>query len=166
MRATDVKTIVFDIPGEPLAEALQAFSQRSGVELFYESAITAGLKSPALKGSFTPRAALRQLLAETGFVVHYNLHNAVSLSLPSAASWAVQQDHSMGNASLSLSPLNVVAGPDDGQLQEFGEALQNDVSAALTKNADVRSGSYRIRVKLWIDPSRGDPSRGSDRDDR
>jgi hypothetical protein len=108
--ATDVKTIVFDIPSEPLAEALQAFSQRSGVELFYESAITAGLKSPTLKGSFTPRDALRQLLAGTGFIVHYNLHNAVSLSLPAAASWAVQQDHSMGNASLSLNPLNVVAG--------------------------------------------------------
>ena len=156
MRLLNVRTIAFDIPSEPLAEALQDFSQRSGVELLYESAITTGLKSPALKGSFTPRDALRQLLAGTGFIVHYNLHNAVSLSLPTAASWAVQQDLSMGNASLSLNPLNVVAGdrPDDEQLREFGEALQNDVSAALTKNTDVRSGNYRIRVKLWIDPSR------------
>jgi hypothetical protein len=155
--ASDVKTIAFDIPSEPLAEALQDFSQRSGIELFYESAITAGLTSSALKGSFTPRDALQQLLAGTGFIVHYNLHNAVSLSLPTAASWAVQQqDHSMGGASLSLNPLNVVAGdrPDDEQLREFGEALQNDVSVALTKNTDVRSGNYRIRVKLWIDPSR------------
>jgi hypothetical protein len=78
------------------------------------------------------------------------------LSLPTAASWGVQQDHSMGGASLSLNPLNVVAGdrPDDEQLREFSEALQNDVSVALTKNTDVRSGNYRIRVKLWIDPSR------------
>lgn len=153
--ATDVKTIVFDIPSEPLAAALQAFSQRSGVELFYESAITEGLQSPALKGDFTPRDALRQLLAGTGFVIHYNLHNAVSLSLPAAASWAEQPDHSMGNASLSLAPLNVVAGgPDDEQLREFSEALQNDVSTALAKNRDIRSGNYRIRIKLWIDPSR------------
>ena len=155
--APDAKTVVFDIPSEPLASALQAFSQRSGIELFYESAITEGLKSPALKGDFTPRAALRQLLAGTGFVVHYNLHNAVSLSLPTAASWAVQQgDHSIGNVTLSLAPLNIVAGggPDDEQLREFTEALENDVTAALSKNSDIRSGNYKIRIKLWIDPSR------------
>ncbi len=96
------------------------------------------------------------MLADTGFGVHYNLDNAVSLSLPAAPSWAVQQDHSVGNASLSLAPLDVVAGggPDSDELREFSEALQNDVSTALTTNPDIRSGNYRVRIKLWIDASR------------
>jgi hypothetical protein len=153
--AANNQTIVFDIPSEPLASALQDFSQRSGIELFYESAITDGLESTPLKGAYTSRDALRRLLSGTGFIVHYNLHNAVSLSLPTMADPSLEQDHSLGAASLSLGALNVVAGAPDGeQLQEFAEALQNDVSTALTKNPDVRSGNYRIRIKLWIDPSR------------
>ncbi len=55
-------------------------------------------------------------------------------------------------------------------VREFGEAVQNEVSDALTRNSEIRSGNYRIRVKLWIDPTRiirraevakttGDPSR-------
>jgi hypothetical protein len=144
----------FDIPSEPLAAALQAYSQDTGVGLFYESEIAAGLKSPALKGRFTPKAALRALLAGTGFIIQYNRDDAVSLSTPQ--SLESQDDHSSGVASLSLPQLVIRPnedGMDDALLREFGEAVQTEVTSALTKDAGVRSGNYRIRVKLWIDPS-------------
>jgi len=144
----------FDIPSEPLAAALQTYSQDTGVGLFYESEITAGLKSPALKGRFTPKAALRALLAGTGFIIQYNRDDAVSLSTPQ--SLELQDDHSSGVASLSLPQLDVrpnEEGMDEALLREFGEAIQAEVTTALTKNAEIRSGNYRIRVKLWIDPS-------------
>ncbi|MEW6438528.1 MAG: STN domain-containing protein [Pseudomonadota bacterium] len=145
---------VFDIPSEPLAAALQTYSQDTGVGLFYESEITAGLKSPALKGRFTPKAALRALLAGTGFIIQYNRDDAVSLSTPQ--SLELQDDHSSGVASLSLPQLDVrpnEEGMDDALLRDFGAAVQAQVTSALTKDAEIRSGNYRIRVKLWIDPS-------------
>ncbi len=149
--------MTFDLPSEPLAIALQTYSQISGVELFYESEITTGLKSPTLKGRFAPRAALQALLTGTGFVIHYNRRDAVSLSLPSSGDEEQPRGRLIGKASLSLAPLDVTAngsGAEETQLSAFGEAVQNEVTAALAKNAEIRSGNYRIRVKLWIDPSR------------
>jgi hypothetical protein len=145
----------FDIPSEPLAAALQTYSQSTGVELFYESEITVGLRSPVLKGRFTPRAALRALLADTGFLIHYNRDDAVSLSLPGDPD--LPRTGLAGATSLSLPQLDVMpAGEavDETQLRQFSEAVQEDVTAALSKNSNIRSGTYRVHVKLWVDPSR------------
>lgn len=149
----DTQPRFFDIPSEPLAAALQTYSQDTGVGLFYESELTVGLQSPVLKGRFSPKAALRALLAGTGFIIQYNRDDAVSLFTP--RSQGLPDGHFGGVASLSLPQLDVrpSEGADDALLRAFGEAVQTEVASALTKNAGIRSGNYRIHVKLWIDPS-------------
>ncbi len=59
----------FDIPSQPLASALKAYSVTTRLELFYESTLTDGRRSSPLRGAFTPEAALRRLLAGTAFTV-------------------------------------------------------------------------------------------------
>lgn len=148
--------IAFNIQSQPLAQAIQAFSQASGVEVLYESNIAAGRMSAAVEGRYPPEAALQTLLGGAGFKIRFTRHNAVVLSLPSA-----QHDlppaHALDNFDLSLSPIHVNAGLErggDAQLREFGDMVQNEVERVLRKNSKIRSGNYRIRVKLWIDPSR------------
>ncbi len=57
----------FDIPAGPLAEALQAFSRRSGVQLVYSSELVAGKASQGARGTMSDAQALAQLLSGTGY---------------------------------------------------------------------------------------------------
>lgn len=152
----EARAIAFNIPSEPLANAIQAFSQASGIEVFYESRIAIGRTSPALQGSLTPADALQALLVGTGFVVRYNKWNAISLSVPADES-DLPPPHPLAKASLSLDTLHVLATAESAsqsELQEFSEVVQSEVETVLRKNAKINSGNYRVRVKLWVDPSR------------
>ncbi len=148
--------LAFNIPSQSLASAIQAFSQASGIEVFYESSIAAGRTSSGIEGRYLPDAALQTLLGDAGFTVRFTRPNAVVLSDPSA-----QQDlpptRALANFDLSLDTIRVTAAPEragDAQLREFGDMVQSEVETVLRKNTKIRSGNYRIRVKLWIDPSR------------
>jgi hypothetical protein len=148
--------VSFNISSQPLANAIQAFSQASGVEVFYESSITAGRMSSSVEGRYSPDAALRILLGSAGFAVRFTRRNAVVLSDPSARK-DLPPAHGLTDFDLSLEAIRVRPAADRGgeaQLREFGDMVQNEVETVLRKNAKIRSGNYRIRVKLWIDPSR------------
>ncbi len=147
--------VMFRIPSQPLAAALQAYSQASGVEVLYESEIAVGLVSAPVEGMFTPQIALRTLLARSDLAVHYNRSNAITLSLPS-------DDHlppadPLDGADLQLDTMRVSgegARPSAQAMREFSESVQLDIEAALRKNTRTRSGNYRADVRLWVDPSR------------
>src|SRR5262245_42576885 len=57
--------IAFDIPRQPLAGALQAYGQATGIQVLYESNSALGRTSVAVEGKFTADAALSLLLKET-----------------------------------------------------------------------------------------------------
>jgi hypothetical protein len=148
----------FNIPTQPLAGALQAYSQATGVEVLYESSIATGLQSTDVAGTFTPKQALGVLLTGTDIVVHYTRSNAITLTLPS---FDYDPDlppaHPLAEADFALDTLRVTAGgqqPDQGRLREFSESVQADIEGALRKDTRTRSGNYRASVKLWVDPSR------------
>jgi hypothetical protein len=148
--------IAFDIPSQPLAHAIQAFSQASGVEVFYESSIALGRTSSSVEGRYLPDAALQALLVGAGFTIRFTRRNAVVLSIPSAQN-DLPPTRALANFDLSLDTIRVTASPERGgdtRLREFGDMVQSEVETALRKNSKIRSGNYRIRVKLWIDPTR------------
>jgi iron complex outermembrane receptor protein len=57
----------FDIPAQPLADALTEFGRQSGLRVTVDAALVRGLSSPAVSGAMAPEDALRQLLIGTGF---------------------------------------------------------------------------------------------------
>jgi hypothetical protein len=127
--APEARAIAFDIPSEPLANAIQSFSEASGIEVFYESKIAMGRTSSALRGTFAPADALQILLAGTGFVVRYNKWNAISLSIPLNET-DLPPPHPLAKASLSLDALHVLAPAENAtqsELQEFSEVVQSEV---------------------------------------
>jgi hypothetical protein len=147
--------LAFSISAQPLASAIQAFSQASGVEVFYESSIVAGRKSSGIDGQYSREAALKALLGRADLTIRFTRPNAVVLSDPNAR--VGHPSRRTNSFDLSLDAIRVTAGVERGgerQLREFGNTVQNEVETVLRKNNRIRSGNYRIRVKLWIDPSR------------
>jgi hypothetical protein len=149
------------IPAQPLANALQAYGQQTGVQVLYESRSAAGLRSAAVEGTFTPQEALNLLLKGTELKVHYARPDAITLAPPHSEKELPSEkeppsESPPAKADLSLGTLRVRASGDDDSsgLHDYGESVQADIQKALQKNARTRSGSYRLVLDLWIDPSR------------
>ena len=82
----------FDIPAQPLAQALTAFGRQSGLQVAFDPAATAGKASAAVSGSMTAEQALRQLLAGSGLSYQFTSARAVTVSGVAGSTGAVQLD--------------------------------------------------------------------------
>lgn len=58
----------FDIPGGPVEQALRTYSTQSGQEVLFANASVNRVQANAVRGSYTPTAALEQLLQGTGLI--------------------------------------------------------------------------------------------------
>ncbi|WP_456268789.1 STN domain-containing protein [Kushneria sp. AK178] len=68
--ACQVQAMVYDYPEQRLDEALQQFAHTSGCPVEVDDALLEGHRASALDGSFTPDAALIQLVRGSGLEVH------------------------------------------------------------------------------------------------
>jgi hypothetical protein len=150
--------MAFHIPSQPLAAALQAYGQRTGVQVLYESNSAIGRTSVAVEGVLAPDTALGLLLTGTDLRVRYIRPDAITLAVPDAESVASALSSSpLGGVDLYLGTLRVHGSRDSDEtarLNEYSERVQMDIQNALRKNARTRDGSYRAVLDLWIDPSR------------
>jgi hypothetical protein len=149
--------IDFEIPSQPLANALHAYGRRMGIQVLYESRSAMGRQSEAVKGQFTPDEALKRLLAGTDLEVRHARPDAITLVAP------VRQDappiNPLVTADLSIGELRVRApgiskSNDIGRFQDYSESLQAEIQRALLKNTTTGSGNYRAVLDLWIDSAR------------
>ncbi len=69
----------FNIPGQPLASAIESLSQQSGLHVFYADRALQGRESTAVNGVFTPKEALNQMLAGSGIETSVTGENTVAL---------------------------------------------------------------------------------------
>lgn len=148
--------VEFHIPAQPLATALQAYGEQTGVQVLYESNSAAGRKSASVEGNFAPEDALNQLLTGTDLKVRYVRTDAITLALRAAPSDRPPPTP-LASADLSLGTLQVRAtseADDTGALRDYSESLQADIQKALQKIVGAHGGSYRLVLDLWIDPSR------------
>jgi iron complex outermembrane receptor protein len=95
----------FDIPAQPLADALLQFSEESGVKVFFSSDTAKHLKTAGVSGSYTPAQALNRLLAENDLDYRYTQAGAVTIEPKPAG---VQKTASNGGAA-TLPPMRVTA---------------------------------------------------------
>jgi hypothetical protein len=61
--------IDFDIPAQPMAAALNSWAVQANAQIFVDPGPVAHLMAPAVKGPFTPRAALRALLGRSNLLI-------------------------------------------------------------------------------------------------
>ncbi len=58
--------LAFNVPAGAVETALKAFSEQSGRQVLTQTHLVKGLRTPAIKGEFTPREAIDMMLANTG----------------------------------------------------------------------------------------------------
>ncbi|KQQ46064.1 hypothetical protein ASF69_07655 [Rhizobium sp. Leaf311] len=78
------RSIAFNIPAQNLNSAILSFANKAGIQVFYDVSRVEGLRSTAVRGSYSPEQALSQLLAGTGVSYRFS-GNSVSLTRPDAA---------------------------------------------------------------------------------
>ena len=125
----------YDIPAQSLDAALDAYGATSGMQLLYETALTAGRRSTAVEGWYTAPAALRLLLSGTGFDFEYTGERAFTL------------------VAARLPPDGVPAAAARSRLAEYGRFLgvvQTGVMGALCARAETRPGPFRLAMQFWI----------------
>ncbi|TAJ28034.1 MAG: TonB-dependent receptor, partial [Reyranella sp.] len=83
----------FNIPAQPLADALVQFGYQSGLQVAADGNATAAASSTAVSGSLTPQQALARLLAGTGLTFQFTGPNTVQVQRPAVGpSGATQLD--------------------------------------------------------------------------
>ncbi|WWW35380.1 TonB-dependent receptor plug domain-containing protein [Stenotrophomonas rhizophila] len=79
----------FDIPAQPLADALRTYMRQSGVQVAWPAALTEGVRSSAVNGDLDAQQALQQLLRGSGLVMRSVGSDAVT---PEPAVTASRED--------------------------------------------------------------------------
>ncbi len=80
LEAQASRTVAFDIPAQPLPQALTAFGRQSGLQVAFDPAAAAGKMSVALNGLMAMEQALRVLLGGTGLSYQFTSAGAVTIS--------------------------------------------------------------------------------------
>ncbi|MBS0221315.1 MAG: TonB-dependent receptor [Proteobacteria bacterium] len=80
LQAQASRTIDFDIPAQPLAQALTDFGRQSGVQIAVNAVAVAGKTAGGVKGTMSAEQALRLLLGGTGVSYRFTSDNAVTVS--------------------------------------------------------------------------------------
>jgi hypothetical protein len=135
-RGLPTRLIAFDIPAQPLDQALDAFGVASGLQVFYESSLTSGRRSIAIKGEFEASVALRALLSGSGLTARVIAAGTVSVGVPADADADKRAER---RAELAYLP--------------YYGVLQAGIMKALCDSAEAKPGSYRIILQYWIDPA-------------
>jgi hemoglobin/transferrin/lactoferrin receptor protein len=108
---TAANTRDLDIPAQPLASALIAFSRQARIQIFADQALVAGKSAPAVSGTLAPSAALGQLLAGSGLSYRFKSANTVTI-IGSASAGRDQAPPSDG--SLLLDTIDVTGKSGEG----------------------------------------------------
>lgn len=81
----------FNIPAQPLPDALSLFGQQSGLQVTTQGDLPEGLSSTAVSGTLSPAEALSRLLTGTGLIFRFNGSDAVQIqAAPQASGNAIQ----------------------------------------------------------------------------
>lgn len=140
----------FDIPMQPLATALEAFSAASRYQILMAETELGVTRSNAVKGVMPPREALARMISGKGLEARFT----------SARAAIIVRD--------VRSASTVVPAPKDEA--DYNATLQSAVMVALCRDAGTLPGSYRAALDLWASSagrieqatllnSTGDPAR-------
>ncbi|MDF3837589.1 TonB family protein [Cupriavidus basilensis] len=131
------QTLDFDIPAASLGTALQRYAVVSSRPALFSSAMVAGRRSTAVRGRYTPEAALHLLLEGTGV--------------------AAQKGRSGPAEAFVLRPISSHADAArssmDGLNTDYGGWVQARIWEAFCADARTVPGDYRVLLRFEVDAS-------------
>lgn len=133
----------FDIPSQPLAEALSTFAAQTGLQMLYDAPLATGRRSTAVSGGMSPRSALAMMLQGTGLSARFTSAGAVVV-------------YASATSAVTLNPLTAVAAPVVGgdRLQAaflaYAEVARKRISDHVRGGGRLTDAGYRISIRLWV----------------
>ena len=142
--------VEFDIPSQPMAAALNAWAVQANTQVFVDPGPVAHLVAPAIKGSLTPRQALRALLARSRLQVSQGA-NGVFVIKPRPTAVVVQKTPAPQSAApeaptptpVAHAPLTVRASEGPWLLKILADYARDNGNATRGATATV-AGEYFI----------------------
>ena len=133
----------FQIPAQPLASALIAFSQQSGWQVSAESTVLNGLTSSPVDASTSPEKALAHLLRGTGMLWEVTSSDSASI-LPPAQSDVLQIKSTPITA---MEPVFQGEQVIDRQMIEDLPSGNGDITSLLRTNPNVQFDNSQLSSK-------------------
>ncbi|VFR25106.1 Outer membrane TonB-dependent transducer VreA of trans-envelope signaling system [plant metagenome] len=132
--------LAFDIPTQPLDQALAQYSHVTGLTVLVDGALVVGRRSAAVIGVFTAHDALQRLLQGQPLALRY----ASARSFTLVARHDVRQEASQSNPTgIALTGTH------------YGARVQQALKQAVCRVRDLLPGGYRALVQLWVGPQGG-----------
>ncbi|NUA30690.1 STN domain-containing protein [Cupriavidus basilensis] len=124
--------MAFDLPAQPLKQALAQYDAQTSLSVFFSSELAAGRTSTAVHGTFSPENALRKMLEGTGLSVQAAAADAfVLVPAPRYADAAVAQ-------------------PPASAARQYEGAVQSQVYQALCARPALALGDYRLALYVQL----------------
>lgn len=127
----------FDIASQRLEDALLAYAESTGVEVFVDHTLAANRRSGAVKGRYSVEAALQHLLAGTGLESRQAADRAYTL---------------VAESPLDPSPDRPLPWNADDEQRQFFASLQLAIKRVLCTRPETLPGQYRAALAMWIGP--------------
>jgi len=144
--SASAEAIRFDLPAQPLAEALRAYGRVVELSVMAQTELLNGRVSAPVNGSYPTREALQRLLAGTGLEARFSGDTeALIVPLP-----AEQQQPALPAPSVMI-PSSAIDGAmaDDG-FDAYNAMVQTRLTEALCASPVTRPGSYRLVVQMRV----------------
>ena len=134
---SDDALLSFDIPSQPLSDALHEYARVTRLPTLYRSELVDGLESAPVHGRLSPQAALVQLLENTGLTAQ----RVDGDTGPAFVLRATDGDAPGAQARSGL-----------GSLSGYPAFVQASVMAALCRRDDSAPGAYRALLRFRVTP--------------
>ncbi len=130
------ENVAFNIPAQPLADALLEFSQSSGTKVFFSSDMARDIQSRGLNGRFTPEQGLQKLLAGTQLVAQNAGTGAITLAKAEVEARPSHSDYTQ-TSDVSLPKVTVTgkAETEADDTQHLGYKVEKSYGATKTNTA-------------------------------
>ncbi len=142
--APEGATHLFDIPAQPLPQALQVYGETTGVAVLIDARMLGGLRSTAVSGRHAPLPALQMLLQGTGLAPRFVDGGGFTLVAGETP------------ASSGAGPANAgtpSATDPAASRRRAARVIQQSLETALCGARATRPGGYRVALQLWLDPA-------------
>lgn len=142
----------FNIAPQPLADALEEYGRRAGVQILYKSHLVEGLRSPGVSGAYSKAGALRHLLDGTGLDAHYMDANNLTLALIETKLTDGGMPSTIPAAmTVALAPIRVEANSYDSFLYDtYAELVQTRIRRRLSSDSKIGAAGHGLRIMIWV----------------
>lgn len=149
----------YDLPAQPLADALEAVATRSQISIAFEPGVVSTRRSRRMTGRFPPQIALRGILAGSGLVARFTGPRSAIVydpKQPSASINAEPANHATGRQAMTFD-LAVVRAPqtigqrDPAAVNAYIHRAESAMRGMFVGDPAYRNMSFQLRIALSVD---------------